>query len=57
MLYVDEVEKSSMLFQWNEGIVILLDVMRGSRMCKCSGNSCCVLDFIEWRVNIDGTCS
>ena len=53
-MYEDEVEKSSMLFQWNGSIVILLNMMRGSRMCMYSGNSCCVLDLNEWRVILDG---
>ena len=39
VLYEDEVEKSSMLFQWNKSIVVLLNVIRGSRMYMCSGNS------------------
>ena len=47
MLYVDEVEKSSMLFQWNESIVLLLNVMRGSGISESSGNSCCVPAFHE----------
>ena len=45
MLYEDEVEKSSMLFQWNESIVLLLNMMRGSGISENSGNSCCVIDF------------
>ena len=52
MLCVDEMEKSSMLFQWNESIVLLLNVMRGSGISESSGNSCCVIDFNEWRVNM-----
>ena len=54
---MDEMEKSSMLFQWNESIVILLNMMRGSGISESSGNSCCVIDFNDWRVNIDGKCS
>ena len=57
MLYVDEMEKSSMLFQWNESIVLLLNMMRGSGVSGSSGNSCCVIDFHEWRVNMVGECS
>ena len=57
VLCVDEMEKSSMLFQWNESIVILLNMMRGSGISESSGNSCCVIDFNDWRVNIDGKCS
>ena len=57
MLYEDEVEKSSMLFQWNESIVLLLNMMRGSGISESSGNSSCVIDFNDWRVNIDGKCS
>ena len=26
-------------------------------MCKCSGNSCCMLGFNDWRVNMVGECS
>ena len=57
MLYEDEVEKSSMLFQWNESIVVLLNVMRGSGINEGSGNSSCVLAFHDWRVNMVGECS
>ena len=57
VLYVDEVEKSSMLFQWNESIVVLLNWMRGSGINECSGNSSCVLAFHDWRVNMVGECS
>ena len=57
MLYVDEMEKSSMLFQWNESIVLLLNMMRGSGVSGSSGNSCCVIDFHDWRVNMVGECS
>ena len=31
--------------------------MRRSWMCKCSGNSCCMLGFNDWRVNMAGECS
>ena len=47
VLYVDEVEKSSMLFEWNGGIVILLNAMGGSGISESSGNSSCVLDLNE----------
>ena len=52
VLYVEEVEKSSWLFQWNESIVVLLNVMRGSGINEHSGNSCCMLGFNDWRVNM-----
>ena len=57
LVYEDEVEKSSMLFQWNGSIVILLNMMRGSGIHEHSGNSCCVLGFNEWRVNMVVECS
>ena len=57
VLHVDEVEKSSMLFQWNGSDALLLNWMRGSGISESSGNSCCVIDFNDWRVNIDGKCS
>ena len=57
MLCVDEMEKSSMLFQWNESIVLLLNMMRGSGIHEGNGNSCCVLGFNEWRVNMVVECS
>ena len=57
VLYVDEVEKSSMLLEWNGSIVILLNAMGGSGKSKCSGNSCCVIDFNDWRMNMVGECS
>ena len=56
-MYEDEVEKSSMLFQWNESIVVLLNMMRRSGINEGSGNSCCVLGLNEWRVNMVGECS
>ena len=31
--------------------------MRGSGKSKCSGNSCCVIDFNDWRMNMVGECS
>ena len=37
--------------------MILLNMMRRSWMCKCSGNSCCVIDFNDWRMNMVGECS
>ena len=57
VLCVDEMEKSSMLFQWNESIVLLLNMMRGSGIHEDNGNSCCVLGFNEWRVNMVVECS
>ena len=57
MLYEDDVEKSSMLFQWNESIVLLLNMMRGSGINECSGIVCCVPAFHEWRVNMVVECS
>ena len=57
VLYEDEVEKSSMLFQWNESIVLLLNMMRGSGIRESSGNSYCVLAFHDWRMNMVVECS
>ena len=57
MLCVDEMEKSSMLFQWNESIVLLLNMMRGSGISESSGNSSCVPAFHDWRMNMVGECS
>ena len=57
MLYEDEVEKSSMLFQWNDSIVVLLNMMRRSGINEGSGNSSCVPAFHEWRMNMVGECS
>ena len=36
--------------------MILLDVMGESGINECSGNSCCVLAFNEWRMNMVGAC-
>ena len=47
LAYEDEVGKSSWLFQRNGGIVIWLNVMRGSGINKFSGNSSCILAFDE----------
>ena len=46
-----------MLLEWNGSIVILLNAMGGSGKSKCSGNSCCVIDFNDWRMNMVGECS
>ena len=53
LVYEDEVEKSSWLFQRNGGIVLLLKAMRGSEINKGSGNSCYVLAFDERRIHSD----
>ena len=37
--------------------MVLLNAMRGSGKSKCSGNSCCVIDFNDWRMNMVGECS
>ena len=34
--------------------MILLNVMRGSGINEHSGNSCCMLGFNDWRVNMAG---
>ena len=47
MLYVDEVEKSSMLLEWNGSIVILLNAMGWSGINECRCNSSCVLGLNE----------
>ena len=57
VLYEDEVEKSSMLFQWNDSIVVLLNMMRRSGINECRCDSSCVPAFHEWRMNMVGECS
>ncbi len=47
VLYVDEVEKSSMLLEWNGSIVILLNAMGWSGINECRCNSSCVLGLNE----------
>ena len=37
--------------------MILLNVMGESGINESSGNSCCVIDFNDWRVNMAGECS
>ena len=46
-----------MLFQWNDSIVVLLNMMRRSGINECRCDSSCVPAFHEWRMNMVGECS